>query len=72
MFISHKKLLQWDPYSRNPYRQKSVLKSYITMWFEPVFAVLVYAYLTVYNPNVILIAIPFLAFWMAARNRTFA
>jgi len=66
MFISHKKLLQWDPYSSTKYRQNSILKSYITMWFEPVFAILVYIYLTIYNPDVLLIAIPFLTFWMTA------
>ena len=42
------------------------------MWFEPVFAVLVYVYLTIYNPSVVLIALPFLSFWMAAPLIAFA
>jgi hypothetical protein len=42
------------------------------MWIEPVFAILVYVFLIIYNPNVILIAIPFLIFWMAAPLIAFA
>ena len=36
------------------------------MWFEPFFAMMVYVYLTFYNPGVLLIAFPFLIFWMIA------
>ncbi|MEP6948714.1 MAG: glucoamylase family protein, partial [Ginsengibacter sp.] len=72
MFISHKKLLQWNPYNSLQQRQSSFVRSYITMWFEPVFAVLVYVYLTIYNPAVVLIALPFLTFWMAAPSIAFA
>ena len=72
MFFSHKKLLEWNPYSRIQKRKNSILKSYITMWFEPVFAILVYIYLTLYNFNVVLIALPFLTSWMAAPLIAFA
>ncbi len=72
MFISHKKLLQWNPYNPLQYRQNNILKSYMSMWFEPVFAVLVYTYLTINNPNAVLIALPFLSFWMAAPLIAFA
>jgi cyclic beta-1,2-glucan synthetase len=71
MFISHKKLLQWNPYSSIQYKN-SILKSYTTLWFEPVFAILVYIYLTKYEPVAILIALPFLTFWMAAPLIAFA
>ncbi len=66
VFISHRNLLQWNPYSRNPNRPNSILKSFSTMWFEPVFAVLVYVYLSINNPEVVLIAIPFIISWMVA------
>ncbi|MEJ7610518.1 MAG: glucoamylase family protein, partial [Ferruginibacter sp.] len=66
MVISNKQLLQWNIFSSRPYRQNGILKSYIIMWFEPVFAFLVYSWLTVYNPDVVLIALPFLTFWMMA------
>lgn len=70
--ISHKNLLQWNPYSRNRNMQDSILKSYIAMWFEPVFALLIYVFLTIYNPDVLLIALPFLTFWIAAPLIAFA
>ena len=72
MFISHKNLLQWNPYSRMHNRPNSILKLYITMWFEPVFAILLYVYLSIFNPNVVLIAIPFLTFWIAGPLIAFA
>ncbi|MBC7745648.1 MAG: cyclic beta 1-2 glucan synthetase [Flavobacterium sp.] len=70
--ISRKNLLQWNPYSRNPNTQNTILKSYKEMWFEPTFSILVYAALTIYNPAVILVALPFLTFWMAAPLIAFA
>ena len=70
--ISRKNLLQWNPYSRNPNTQNTILKSYKEMWFEPTFSILVYAALTIYNPAVVLIALPFLTFWMAAPLIAFA
>ena len=66
MVISHKNLLQWNIFSSRQYRHNGILKSYIKMWFEPVFAFLVYTWLTIYNPDVVLIALPFLTFWMMA------
>ncbi len=72
VYISHKNLLQWNPYSRNRNMQNSILKSYTAMWFEPVFALLIYIFLTIYNPDVLLIALPFLTFWMAAPLIAFA
>ncbi|HXH98798.1 MAG TPA: glucoamylase family protein, partial [Sphingobacteriaceae bacterium] len=72
MFISKRNLLQWNPYSRGQNKQNTVLKSYQIMWFEPLFAFLLYFYLTLYNPTVVLIALPFLTFWMAAPLIAFA
>ncbi|HMJ45908.1 MAG TPA: hypothetical protein VK498_01175, partial [Ferruginibacter sp.] len=65
MFISRKKLLQWDPYSIDS-SKRSVLNSYKNMWFEPVFAILVFIYLIIYQPVAFFIALPFLLFWMSA------
>ncbi|MBC7905019.1 MAG: cyclic beta 1-2 glucan synthetase [Gemmatimonadaceae bacterium] len=64
--VSQKNLLQWNPYNRSRNMQDSVIKSYAVMWFEPVFALLVYIFLTFYNTGVLLIALPFLIFWMIA------
>jgi cyclic beta-1,2-glucan synthetase len=66
MYISHKGLLQWNPYHNLHQRENSIAGSYVTMWFEPIFAVLVYIYLTAYNPGIVLIALPFLSIWMVA------
>ncbi len=66
VYISHQNLLQWNPYSRARNANDSILKSYTVMWFEPLFAVTLYAYLTFYNSVVLLIALPFLVFWMIA------
>src|SRR4029078_7396958 len=46
MYISRRNLLQWKPYNSSQQWKNSIARSYITMWFEPVFAVLVYIYLT--------------------------
>ncbi|MCY7423270.1 MAG: cyclic beta 1-2 glucan synthetase [Chitinophagaceae bacterium] len=64
--ISHKNLLQWNPYNRNRNTQDSILKSYTVMWFESVFTMTVYVFLTFHNTGVLLIALPFLIFWMIA------
>ncbi len=66
MFISHKKLLQWNLFNARQSREKTIVESYLHMWFEPLFAILVYIWLTIYNPGVVLIALPFLSFWMMA------
>ena len=72
MYISHKNLLQWNPYNSVKERKTSMLRAFTTMWFEPVFAALVYIYLTIFNPSVVLIALPFLSCWMAAPLIAFA
>ncbi|MBC7851385.1 MAG: cyclic beta 1-2 glucan synthetase, partial [Chitinophagaceae bacterium] len=70
--ISRKNLLQWNPYNRNSGTEDSMLKSYKVMWFEPVFATTVYFLLSLYNPDVLLIALPFLISWMVAPAIAFA
>ena len=72
VYISHKSLLQWNPYSRNRKMRDSILKSYTVMWFEPLFALIIYIFLTYYNPGVLLIVLPFLIFWMLAPAIAFA
>lgn len=65
VFISHKKLLEWNLFSSRQYKQITIFKSYRAMWFQPSLAILIYAYLTIYNQGTILFALPFLSFWMA-------
>src|SRR5678815_4465254 len=49
MFISKKKLLEWNPYTNSHRSQSNIVRSYNTMWFEPAFAIGLYIYLTVFN-----------------------
>jgi cellobiose phosphorylase len=65
MFISKRKLLEWNPFSNTAPSRISIFSSYKKMWTEPAFAVLVYGWLTYHDLNSILFALPFLSFWMA-------
>jgi len=66
MYFSHKKLLEWSPFNASQKKKVSIVSSYRTMWFEPLFAIIVYTYLTIYDTEAVLFALPFLSFWMAA------
>ncbi len=65
MFVSHKKLLNWNPFSSAQSKPVTIFRSYKRMGFEPVLAILVYGYLTFFDPDAVLYALPFLSFWMA-------
>ena len=65
MIFSHKKLLEWNPFSSVQQNKLSILGSYRRMWFQPFAAIVVYGYLTIYDPRAVLFALPFLSFWMA-------
>ncbi|MCC7029105.1 MAG: cyclic beta 1-2 glucan synthetase [Chitinophagaceae bacterium] len=64
MAVSRKNLLQWNPFGNSVQRKNTVSEAYKTMWFEPAFAVIVYTYLSIWEGPVVLIALPFLTFWM--------
>ena len=64
MFISHKKLLEWDPASQSSRRNTTLLKTYLSMWVGPVIALGVFIYLTAYSPISLVLAIPLLILWM--------
>jgi len=72
MYISRRNLLQWNAYSALKERKNTIPGAFRTMWFEPVFAVMVYSYLTIFHPSVILWALPFLSIWMAGPLIEFA
>jgi len=62
MAFSRKHFLQWNPFSNEP-AQKSVLHAYLKMWFAPFFAVAVFSYLSIYDPIVLVLAVPLLILW---------
>ena len=72
MFLSHRNLMQWNPFSNKYSRNQTVLRSYITMWFAPVFSVVVYTFLSIYNPGAVIVAYPFFALWIGAPLVAFA
>ncbi len=64
MYISHRKLLEWNPYSSTQRGQNNLLYYYKIMWVQPVLSLLIYSYLSFWRPAEVLITIPFLIFWM--------
>lgn len=65
LYFSKKNLLQWNPYRRKSNKQNRILNAYGTMWIEPLFASLLFVFITIYRPNVVFITFPYLALWMA-------
>ncbi|MFL9484069.1 GH36-type glycosyl hydrolase domain-containing protein [Chitinophagaceae bacterium LWZ2-11] len=65
MFITKKKLLEWNP-SNNPLlsAHKNIVVNYIMMWFEPLLAVSVFVYLTIHSSLALIIEVPVLIIWM--------
>ena len=64
MFISHKNLLQWNPYHSTINTQKTIRAAYTTMWFGPLLSVALFIYLTVYAPLSLIFAVPFIIVWI--------
>ena len=64
MFISHKNLLQWNPYHSTFNNQKTIGAAYATMWFGPLLSAALFIYLTVYAPLSLIFAVPFIALWI--------
>ncbi|MES2328858.1 MAG: glucoamylase family protein [Bacteroidota bacterium] len=62
MWISHKKLLEWNP-SRPHSKNNSILGSLQAMWFVPVVVTGLFLYFAKYDPVVLFSALPFLIIW---------
>ena len=65
VFFSRKKLLQWNLYS-NQQKQESIFQFYNTMWFAPLFTLLIAFVALYYAPFALAEAMPVLIFWAAA------
>ena len=67
MFISRRKLLEWNPSSHisnvNP---DSLWASFSAMWIEPVLSVILFVFLGIYFPEKLAIAGPILVLWFIA------
>ncbi len=66
IIISHKKLLQWSPYSHHHKGDENIVRSFSTMWFSPFFSLVLFVYLSLYEPISLLIALPILILWAVA------
>ena len=64
MFISHKNLLQWNPYHSTLVTKRTIAAVYATMWFGPFLSVALFVYLTIYAPVSLIFAVPFIAIWI--------
>ena len=65
IFISRKKLLQWNPYNTRQ-KQRTVFEFYRTMWVSPFFAALIFLFLSIYTPLSMIFAYPLLVLWALA------
>jgi len=67
MFISGKKLLEWNPSANDKiFNKESLVASYFYMWVEPFVALAVYTYLAIYSPIKLLVAGPIMLLWVVA------
>ena len=66
IYISRKKLLQWNPFNNSGANQREVGVAYRIMWFSPFFAAGVFVYLVIYSPLTMAKVFPFLLLWAAA------
>ncbi|HTB51809.1 MAG TPA: glucoamylase family protein [Ferruginibacter sp.] len=66
IFISRKKLLQWNPFNSAQNNQRTIFRAYLNMWSAPVFAVALFVYLSLYNHFALVIATPILILWVLA------
>lgn len=65
IFISKKHLLQWNPYT-NQRSQKSLSGFYKSMWFAPLLALAVFAYLGYESAIGLAIVFPLLILWLVS------
>ena len=66
MFISHKHLLQWNPYHSTINNTKTVVDVYCVMWLGPLVSLAIFIFLTFNYPLTLITAVPLLALWSIA------
>ena len=63
MFVSRRKLLEWNPSGLIQIRDRSLKGTYFSMAIAPIIAALVFIYLATSRPEVLIIATPILIIW---------
>ncbi|HVD96839.1 MAG TPA: glucoamylase family protein [Cytophagaceae bacterium] len=67
MFITKRKLLEWNPFANEERSNPTTLKAYYrTMWSEPFLALAVFVYLGIFAPLKLIMALPILVLWFNA------
>ncbi len=66
MYITGKKLLEWNPSSQVRKTKETLLDTYVTMWFAPFSVLLLVAYCLIDPPQMLAIALPLFALWTLA------
>lgn len=66
VYVSHRKLLEWNPSGFVQRRREELLPTAGMMWFAPMLSVATFVYLTVTGSPVLLMAAPFLLIWIAS------
>ena len=67
MMVSHKKLLEWNPSGSSEHSSDRTLSAaYQSMWFSPFIALVMFIYLTKYDPVSLITAMPVLILWAFA------
>ena len=66
VFISQKKLLEWNPSGFVAKANESLLETYRKMWVAPIIVTAILYYLFKYNPQALLPALPFLLAWFVS------
>ncbi len=65
VLISHRKLLKWNPSNNLQSREsKTFFRSYLSMWFPPVIALLVFGWMSYWDAPGIEVTLPFLIGWL--------
>ncbi len=65
ILISHRNLLQWNPYERTAKQSdQSLLSSYIEMGIAPILAMVCFVFITFYSPIDHIVADPILLLWV--------
>ncbi|MEP7279580.1 MAG: glucoamylase family protein, partial [Bacteroidota bacterium] len=71
MFISGRKLLEWNPSAHvSRLNQTGIGASYTSMWIEPAMAIIVFTFLAIIHPPKLFIAVPILLLWVVAPGVT--
>jgi cyclic beta-1,2-glucan synthetase len=66
MIFSHKKLLQWTPYTASGIHSDNLQSSYEVMWVTPLLSIITTILLAYLNATALYVAAPILSLWLGA------